>query len=77
MRKIGLFGAALAAGCIGASTAAAKPADPVPGTPNCGGHLIAVSNNASGHGPGYYLHNQTHANIVEYQYEVCVLGQMP
>ena len=44
---------------------------------DCGGHLIAVSNGASGHGPGYYMHSGTDAGIVEYQYEVCTLGLLP
>jgi len=77
MRKFGLFGAAVAVACIAASGAAASPADPTPGTPDCGGHLIAVSNGASGHGPGYYMHSGTDAGIVEYQYEVCTLGLLP
>jgi len=76
-RKIGLLGAAFAAACIGAGSAAAGPADPVPGTPSCGGHLNAVSNIDSGHGPGYYLHENTRAAIVDYQTEVCVDGLLP
>jgi hypothetical protein len=77
MRRMGLLGAAVATACVLAGGAAAKPSDPVPGTPSCGGHLIAVSNLASGHGPGYFLHRDTHAAIVEYQNEVCALGELP
>jgi hypothetical protein len=78
MRRMGLFGAvAGAVACLVASGAAANSSDPVTGTPSCAGHLIAVSNLASGHGPGYFLGRSTRPAMSGYEYEVCTLGELP
>ncbi|MGH2998294.1 MAG: hypothetical protein ACRDNM_03255 [Gaiellaceae bacterium] len=64
--------AAVAAAMVAASGAAAANSPvPVPGTASCQGHLIAISNHASGHGPGYYLGSSTHAEIVAYVESYC------
>ena len=79
LKKAGITCAALAASLIAASSgmAAANSSVPVPGTADCQGHLIAISNHASGSGgasgnanasagPGYFLGSSTHDAIVEY-----------
>lgn len=65
-----VVGASLAA-AAGAFASNGKSAVPIPGTPNCKGHLIAISNASSGHGPGYYLHSDTHDAVVEYVESYC------
>ena len=60
-----VVGASLAvAGGAGASNG--QSGVPVPGASNCQGHLIAISNHASGHGPGYFLHSDTHDAVTDY-----------
>jgi len=64
--------ASVAASLAVASTgAAAHSPIPVLGTASCQGHLIAISNHASGHGPGYYLHSDTHAAVSDYVQSYC------
>lgn len=74
-----VLGASLAA--AGAAGAAKSPI-PVPGTSNCQGHLIAISNHSSGSdgasgnanssaGPGYFLHSSTHADVSAYVASYC------
>ena len=69
-----VLGASLAA--AGAAGAANSPV-PVPGTSNCQGQLIAISNHSSGGnanssaGPGYFLHSSTHADVSAYVASYC------
>lgn len=65
-----LVGASLAV-AGGATASNGNSAVPVPGASNCQGHLMAISNHSSGHGPGYYLHSDTHADVVEYVESYC------
>jgi hypothetical protein len=74
-----VLGASLAAtGAAGAGNSSV----PVPGTADCQGHLIAISNHSSGSdgasgnpnasaGPGYFLHSSTHAEIAAYVADYC------
>ncbi len=61
---------------------AANSPVPAPGTASCQGHLIAISNHASGAdgasgnpkasaGPGYFLHSSTHEAVQEYVDSYC------
>jgi hypothetical protein len=76
--------AALAACTAFAGTAAASPY-PEPGTSNCHGHVMAISNHSSGAygasgnpkssaGAGYFLGSSTHAEVVPYVAEYCASG---
>jgi len=76
--------AALGAAAAFAGTAAASP-DPQPNTPNCKGHVMAISNHSSGAygasgnpkasaGPGYFLGSSTHAEVAPYVAEYCTPG---
>jgi hypothetical protein len=89
MVKVGAIAAALTATVVGATCAAAGAShNPVPGAANCHGQLMAISDQASGAygasgnakasaGPGYFLHQSTHAAVVEYTTEVCSDGILP
>lgn len=59
------------AAAAGAFASNGKSDIPVPGASNCQGHLIAISNHSSGHGPGYYLHSDTHDAVTEYVQSYC------
>jgi hypothetical protein len=81
------FAAAFAAAtafCGMAGTAAASPY-PEPGTPNCAGHVMAISNHSSGiygasgnpkssAGAGHFLGSSTHDEVVPYVTEYCESG---
>jgi hypothetical protein len=84
LKKAGTVCAALVGSLVAASGVAAAPERPVPvaGTANCQGHLIAISNHASGSrgasensaasaGPGYFLGSSTHEAMVEYIDSYC------
>lgn len=83
LKKVGVICAVLAASLVAASSgAAANSPVPVPGTASCQGHLIAISNHASGAygasgnpkasaGAGYFLGSSTHAETVAYVNSYC------
>lgn len=85
-KKTRLAAAFVTAGalCGTAGTAVASPY-PQPGTPNCAGHVMAISNHSSGAygasgnpkssaGAGYFLGSSTHAEVVPYVAEYCDSG---
>jgi hypothetical protein len=89
MVKVGVIAAALTAIVVGGTCGAAGAShDPVPGRANCQGQLIAISDQSSGAygasgnakasaGPGYFLHQSTHAVMVEYSAGFCSDGVLP
>jgi hypothetical protein len=83
LKKLVFATCATTAALVAASGAAAANSPvPVPGTASCQGHLIAISNHASGAdgasgnpnasaGPGYFLHSSTHEVVQEYVDSYC------
>lgn len=83
LKKTVLTMCAVGASLVAASsgTAAGSPV-PDPGTASCQGHLMAISNHASGAdgasgnekasaGPGYFLHSSTHEMVADYVDSYC------